>query len=211
MPSDILRIGMASLHGAALMFGLIVPIGPQNLYVFQAGATGSLSQGVAVACAAAACNALLIAAGMEGFSGTLVALPGLRPAITVFAIVLLGYLGWDRWRLAERSESDTRTTRLRRSNSHSIGFICTVSLINPYAILDIVAVGGGASTYSGLPRLGFALACAFVSLSWFLGLVVLGRCVAHLPLAARRIGRFSAVSLWVCALILAVSIGFRVP
>jgi L-lysine exporter family protein LysE/ArgO len=196
---------VAALHGAILALSLILPIGPQNLFVFSQGASGTLPRAIAVACAAAVCDGLHILGGVLGFSAPLLALPGVTPLLMGGGVAFLTYLGFVNWRAAPAvlpAAGDGRP-----SSDASLGrcvlFACTVSLLNPHAILDTVAVIGGSSlSYSGLPRVSFTVACMGVSWLWFIGLVAMGRLVATIPLAARSVNKVSAVSLWVCALIL---------
>lgn len=66
------------------------------------------------------------------------------------------------------------------SAGRQIAFATSVSLLNPHALLDTVAVIGTSSLqYEGVERIYFALTAAAVSWIWFLGLAGAGRVIGR--------------------------------
>lgn len=78
-----------------------------------------------------------------------------------------------------------------------ITFAASVSLLNPHALLDTVAVIGTSSLqYKGMERVCFALTTAAVSWVWFLGLAGAGRLVGsndHTGRVRHALNRLSAL------------------
>jgi L-lysine exporter family protein LysE/ArgO len=66
------------------------------------------------------------------------------------------------------------------SAGRQIAFAASVSLLNPHALLDTVAVIGTSSLqYEGVERLYFATTTMAVSWVWFLGLAAAGSVVGN--------------------------------
>ncbi|WP_326549485.1 LysE family transporter [Micromonospora sp. NBC_01813] len=81
------------LGGLLLGLGLIMPIGPQNVFVVNQGLAVGLPRALWAVLAAGCCDTLLIVAGVAGVSGLIATVPGVRPALLVFGAVFLSYLG----------------------------------------------------------------------------------------------------------------------
>lgn len=194
----------AVLHGLILAFGLILPLGVQNTFVFTQGAlhrhwVGALPSVLI----ASICDTLLITAAVSGLSVVVLAAPWVKGVLSWAGVAFLLYMGWATWRTEPAAESAAEEWPARRQAV----FAASVSLLNPHAILDTVGVIGTSSlAYSGAPRVGFALACVVVSWLWFVGLALAGHLLglAAGGVALRRwLNRASAVIMWGVAIQLA--------
>ena len=188
----------AFLHGVVLAFGLIIPLGPQNVFVFSQGATQPrLRDALPVVAAAGVADTILILLGVVGVSAAVVAVPALKLALVALGVCFLLYAGWASWRSsAEEGEEAAAPLALRERVMLGLAF----SLLNPHAILDTVGVLGPSSlVYAGSARVAFVAACVGVSWPWFLGLALAGRLVESATGMRRMLARVSAVAMWAAA------------
>jgi L-lysine exporter family protein LysE/ArgO len=192
----------AFIHGYLLSFGLILPLGPQNVFVFSQGALQpQLRQALPVIIAAAICDTLLIAIAVLGVSTVVLTVPWIKVGLGVVGVAFLLYLGWLTWR------SDGRTTIDQAAHSwprnRQIVFAISVSLLNPHAILDTIGVIGTSSlAYLDAERWAFTLACVLNSWLWFAGLAAVGRAAGSLEVVRQWLNRASAVIMWLSAIYL---------
>lgn len=193
------------LHGFFLALGLVLPIGPQNMYVLQQGATQlSWRRTVPVVTAAACCDTAMIVCAVTGTSLLFLSAHWLQSFFCIVGVVFLLYSGWKQWnlRLGEVLP-ETATAAIQR-----IGTTLAVSILNPHAILDSVAVLGPSSlSYSGVQRWFFAVGCIVNSWIWFASLAFAGgRMRTHIisPRRQRLVGRIAAFLLWSSAIYLVV-------
>lgn len=191
----------ASLHGLLLAFGLILPLGAQNTFILTQGALHRRPQGALPAVVTAAlCDTLLITLAISGLSLVILTIPLFKVGLSWIGLLFLLYMGWATWRTKPEAEEAGAE---RWSARRQITFAASVSLLNPHAILDTVAVIGTSSLqYSGSPRLAFALTCILISWLWFLTLALVGYLmgVAASGVNLRRwLNRLSAVIMWVVA------------
>ncbi len=194
------------LHGFLLALGLILPLGPQNTFVFTQGARQpSLSGALPAVLTAALCDTFLIILAVGGVSLAVIELPWLRTVLLCAGIVFLAVMGGLLWRSSmtanRRSSLETNGGQEIWTSRRQIIFAASVSLGNPHAILDTVGVIGTASLgYSGSLLFLFAASCIVVSWGWFFMLSVLGRIFSRLPGTGALIERASALIMWICAL-----------
>ncbi len=192
----------AFIHGYLLSFGLILPLGPQNVFVFSQGATQpKLRRAWPVAIAAAICDTLLIAIAVLGVSTVVLTVPWIKIGLGVFGVGFLLYIGWLTWR------SDGGTTIDQAAHlwplKRQIVFAVSVSLLNPHAILDTIGVIGTSSlAYLDAERLAFTLACVLNSWLWFFALAVAGRSLGSFDVVRTWLNRASAVIMWLSAIYL---------
>ncbi|HYF78825.1 MAG TPA: LysE/ArgO family amino acid transporter [Symbiobacteriaceae bacterium] len=197
----------AVVHGFLLAFGLILPLGVQNTFVFTQGALHRRWAGALPSVlTAAACDTLLITLAVSGLSLVVLAVPWFQSALSWVGVAFLLYMGWATWRTEPATENAAEEWPARRQ----ITFAASVSLLNPHAILDTVAViGTNSLSYTGAPRLGFALACIGVSWLWFLGLATAGYLlgISAGGLSLRRwLNRISALIMWGVAVQLVLTV-----
>lgn len=160
-------------HGILLAFGLILPLGAQNVFVFNQGANQKkFRKCLPVIITAGFCDTFLIIIAVLGVSLILMSIPMLQLIIYVIGFIFLMYMTWSLW-----IEKPANIEKIKPMNSKKqILFALSVSLLNPHAIMDTVGViGTSASVYQGYEKLAFSLSTILVSWLWFIFLAVLGR------------------------------------
>lgn len=162
----------AIIHGIILAFGLILPLGVQNVFVFSQGATQpKLIRALPAAVTAALCDTFLILLAIFGLSTIVLQFEWLRLGLMIAGILFLLYMGYVIW----RSKPTTNETNKALPIRQQIIFALSVSLLNPHALLDTVGViGTSALKYVGTEQVIFTIACITVSWIWFFGLTFAG-------------------------------------
>lgn len=189
-------------HGVILAFGLILPLGVQNIFVFTQGVMQpSLVRALPAALTAAICDTVLIVLAVFGLSLIVMEFEGLRLMLLCGGVLFLFYMGRVMWK-SNASELEGKAMPVKKQ----IAFALSVSLLNPHALLDTIGViGTSAMLYSGTAQLYFMLACIVVSWIWFFGLVGIGAMVKKLKLPKAvfiTLNKLSALFIWVTALYL---------
>ena len=190
------------LHGLILAFGLILPLGVQNVFIFNQGATQkSLIRVLPAVLTAGISDTLLISLAVTGVSLLVFSFNLFKNMLFVVGFFFLLYMGWTMWR-SKTIGNQQQTDGL--SPKQQITFAASVSLLNPHAILDTIGVIGTSSlTYSGLDKWVFALTCILVSWIWFVGLAILGRQIGKIDTKGQfllRLNKISAIVIWGMAL-----------
>ena len=190
----------AFLHGYLLSFGLILPLGPQNVFVFSQGATQpQLRRAMPVVLTASLADTALILISVLGVSAVVLTIPWVKLVLGVIGVCFLLTIGWVTWRSPVHEADATRLAHqwpLRRQ----IIFALSVSLLNPHAILDTVGVIGTSSlAYLGLERIAFTAACVLNSWVWFFMLAVAGRWLGTIGSVRFWLNRVSAIIIWLSA------------
>lgn len=165
----------AVIHGFLLAIGLILPLGAQNVFVFNQGANQSkLIKAFPAVITAGVCDSILISLAVIGVSLVLMSLPLLQIVIYIIGLIFLLYMAWTLWNEAPdpiKQEGGLSTTK-------QISFALSISLLNPHAIMDTIGViGTSASAYEGNNKFAFTLTCIFVSWIWFIFLALVGKSV----------------------------------
>lgn len=191
------------LHGVFLAFGLILPLGVQNIFVFTQGATHKkFTNALPAIVTAAICDTFLISLAVTGISLIVFNFIWLKTIIFIIGFVFLIYMGWIMWR--DSSQVIKQEDLNQFSPKKQITFATSVSLLNPHAIMDTIGVIGTSSlTYSGPDKWLFALACIAISWLWFLALAITGRKIGQLDTNGkylRYINQFSAIIIWIMAI-----------
>lgn len=82
-------------------------------------------------------------------------------------------------------------------------FALSVSLLNPHALLDTIAViGTSALTFTGYAKYFYTIACILVSFCWFFGLAVAGHMLHKFDGSGRWlkiVNKLSALIIWTVA------------
>jgi len=195
------------LHGIILAFGLILPLGVQNVFVFSQGATQpKLLQALPATITAALCDTLLIVLAIFGLSVIVLQFEWLRISLMVVGILFLFYMGYAIW----RSEPKAKETGKALSIRQQIVFALSVSLLNPHAILDIVGViGTSALKYVGTEQFLFTISCILVSWIWFFGLTIAGVAMKRLDGKGALMNIFnkcSSIFIWGTAIYIAIGL-----
>ncbi len=199
---------IAIRDGFLLAFGLILPLGVQNTFILTQGALHRRWAGALPAVITAAiCDTLLVTLAVAGVSMVVLTVPWLKGALSWVGVVFLAYMGWLTWRTKpEESAAGGESWPMRRQ----ITFAASVSLLNPHAILDTVAVIGSNSLhYTGTPKLGYTLAVIGVSWLWFFGLATAGFLLGTAASGAHLrqwLNKISAVIMWYVGLQFLLSI-----
>ncbi len=194
----------AFLHGIILAFGLILPLGVQNVFVFSQGATQpNLLRALPASVTAAICDTLLILLAVFGLSLIVLQFEWLRITLMAIGIVFLLYMGYSIWRSNPANTENSEALPIKKQ----ILFALSVSLLNPHAILDTIGVIGiSALKYSGAEQMMFTIACVFISWLWFFGLTLTGASFKKLDGSGKLMRVFnkcSAVFIWATACYLA--------
>jgi len=129
----------AFFHGMILAFGLILPLGVQNVFVFSQGATQPhLVRAFPASITAAICDTLLILLAVFGLSIIVLQFVWLRVALMTVGILFLLYMGYTIWRSAPATTDNNAALPVKKQ----MLFALSVSLLNPHAILDTIGVIG---------------------------------------------------------------------
>ncbi|MEG0553813.1 MAG: LysE/ArgO family amino acid transporter [Carnobacterium sp.] len=191
----------AVVHGILLAFGLILPLGVQNVFIFTQGATQpNIFKALPATITAALCDTLLILLAVFGLSAIVLQFEWLRTGLMVVGILFLLYMGYSIW----KSKPSTVKTGQSMTVKKQVLFAMSVSLLNPHAILDTIGViGTSALRYVNTEQLLFTVACITVSWCWFLGLTVVGATFKKMDGSGAIMDVFnkcSAVFIWCTAL-----------
>jgi L-lysine exporter family protein LysE/ArgO len=173
------------IHGFLLALGLILPLGAQNVFVFNQGANHkSLIKAAPVIITAGLCDTLLISLAVLGVSVVLVSFPILQLIVYIVGLIFLLYMAWSLWHEAPASLEHFAPL----SSKKQIGFALSVSLLNPHAIMDTIGViGTNAALYSHGDKVLFSFATIAVSWLWFIFLAVTGKMLGSIDKTGKYI------------------------
>lgn len=91
------------LHGMILAFGLILPLGVQNIFLFNQGATHTRFIGALPAIITASiCDSLLIYLSVAGVSVLVFTFEWVKAMLFVVGFFFLVYMGWAMWKSADK-------------------------------------------------------------------------------------------------------------
>jgi L-lysine exporter family protein LysE/ArgO len=198
----------AAIHGFILAFGLILPLGVQNVFIFNQGAMQPRWIYVLpVVLTASICDSLLISLAVFGVSAVVLGVAWIKVTLLLVGIFFLIYMGYTTWKSKPTSEETTVQTFTYRKQ---IVFAASVSLLNPHAIMDTIGVIGTSSlSYTGTEKITFMVVCILVSWLWFFGLSIVGRLIGKMDQTGRFIlllNKVSAVIMWGTAIYLMFSL-----
>ncbi|MGG0717485.1 LysE/ArgO family amino acid transporter [Robertmurraya massiliosenegalensis] len=198
----------ALIHGMLLAFGLILPLGIQNVFIFNQGATHKkLIQASPAILTAGICDAILILLAVQGVSLVVLNFEWLKVALFLIGFFFLIYMGFVMWK---RSPEQKSGEQKQFSAKRQMTFAASVSLLNPHAIMDTIGVIGTSSVaYTGEDKWFFTIACITVSFVWFIFLAILGRKIGQLDRNGKllkRVNQLSALIIWGMAIYLGYQI-----
>ncbi|PKR83756.1 LysE/ArgO family amino acid transporter [Heyndrickxia camelliae] len=198
----------AIIHGVLLAFGLILPLGVQNVFVFNQGASQkTLVRTLPVILTASLCDTLLISAAVLGVSVVVLTFGWLKITIFTVGFLFLLYMGWVIWRSEGTVEQNNQG---RLSAKQQIAYAASVSLLNPHAILDTIGVIGTNSLhYHGIDKWAFTIATIFVSWIWFSGLAIAGKLLQRLDQTGKTLtilNKISALIIWGVAIYMGIEL-----
>ncbi|GAB3070455.1 LysE/ArgO family amino acid transporter [Salinicoccus sesuvii] len=193
----------AIIHGFILALGLILPLGAQNVFIFNQGANHqSFKHTLPVVITAGFCDTLLITIAVLGVSIILLSFPMLQVVLFTIGLAFLLYMSWSLW----RERPDNIESHRTMGPLKQISFAFSVSILNPHAIMDIIGViGTSATAYDGIDKLAFTLTTIAVSWIWFIGLAITGKLVGKIDTSGRLIillNKISSIIILVVAVII---------
>ena len=202
----------AFLHGIILAFGLIMPLGVQNIFIFnQGGSQRHFLHAMPTVITATVCDAILITCAVMGVSVVILNLAWLKSALYAVGFCFLIYMGFVVW--FRRPNHSVYAGQKPLSAKRQIMFSLSVSLLNPHALLDTIAIiGTNSLQFVGMAKFIFTFACIIVSGLWFFSLSVAGHFLQKLDKSGRwqhRMNRFSAIILWGMGLYLAQQLFYQ--
>lgn len=192
----------AFIHGFILAFGLILPLGVQNVFIFNQGALQPRYRNVLPAVITAAlCDTLLISVSVLGVS---LLIPGsfwFKVILVGGGIIFLVYMGWTTWNSKPNNEKGSIAKEF--SIKKQILFAASVSLLNPHAIMDTVGVIGTSSIrYEGEEKIIFTVTAILVSWIWFFAISYIGRITGKIDKSGKVLlilNKISALVMWAAA------------
>ncbi|HDB5525419.1 TPA: amino acid transporter [Staphylococcus aureus] len=197
----------AIIHGFILAIGLILPLGAQNVFIFNQGANQPKYRYVLPAIIAAGLSdSLLIIIAVVGVSIIIMSLPVLQAIIYIVGLIFLMYMAWTIWHDKPSTDGEAQIM----SPMKQVSFALSVSLLNPHAILDTIGViGSSAALYSGSNKIAFTIAftiaCISVSWLWFFLLAILGEMVGSIDKTGKLltiINKLSSIIIIIVALMI---------
>ncbi|EJS01952.1 LysE/ArgO family amino acid transporter [Bacillus mycoides] len=192
----------AIIHGIILAFGLIIPLGVQNVFVFNQGASQpNIWRAAPVVLTASICDTLLILIAVQGVSLVLLTFSWLTTTLYMIGFFFLMYMGWVIWR--NDSSNDVKQEKSMPLKNQII-FAASVSLLNPHAILDTIGViGTNSIQYIGSEKWAFTFATIIVSWIWFISLAFAGKFLKGFDSTGKTIivlNKISGLLIWGVAL-----------
>ncbi|EJQ62758.1 MULTISPECIES: LysE/ArgO family amino acid transporter [Bacillus] len=192
----------AIIHGIILAFGLIIPLGVQNVFVFNQGASQpNIWRAAPVVLTASICDTLLILIAVQGVSLVLLTFSWLTTTLYMIGFFFLMYMGWVIWR--SDSSNDVKQEKSMPLKNQII-FAASVSLLNPHAILDTIGViGTNSIQYIGSEKWAFTFATIIVSWIWFISLAFAGKFLKGFDSTGKTIivlNKISGLLIWGVAL-----------
>lgn len=188
----------AFFYGVILAFGLIIPLGVQNIFIFNQGATQHhFLHALPSVLTAFVCDSALIIMAVLGVSVIVLTMPLLKFFIFLIGFFFLMYMGWVTWNSKPKKLQEGHKPL---SAKRQISFAASVSLLNPHALIDTIGVIGTSSlNFAGYDRGMFTLGCIIISLCWFFGLSVAGHFLHKLDKSGgwlNRVNKLSALIIW---------------
>ena len=159
----------SALEGFALSIGLILALGPQNVFVMRQGLMRSHVFAVCLACSVF--DAVLITAGVLGMGSILSRIEGAEFIIAVGASIFLVSYGLLRIKSAMNPLGMTTEGDGENELAPTIAAAAAFTFLNPHVYVDtLLLIGGTSSRYAGDERLAFGIGAATASFVFFFSL-----------------------------------------
>ncbi|WP_446470737.1 arginine exporter ArgO [Xenorhabdus stockiae] len=190
------------IQGFFLSAAMIIPLGPQNVFVMQQGSKKQFHLMSAALCAIS--DIILIMAGIFGGSALLGQSTFLLQAVTWGGVAFLLWYGWGAFRVA-LSANFTLSNKdaVVQSRWRIIVTLFAVTWLNPHVYLDtfivLGSIGGGLSAEL---RPWFTIGAVTASISWFFALAILAAWfspILNQPRSQRIINLFVGCVMWYIA------------
>ena len=194
------------LQGFALSAAMILPLGPQNVFVMNQGIRRQYHLMIASLCALS--DIVLILGGIFGGSALLSSSPLLLALVTWGGVGFLLWYGWGAFCTAFSQRLELATAEeMKHSRWRLVVTMLAVTWLNPHVYLDtFVVLGSLGSQLAPDIRSWFALGAVSASVIWFFGLALLASWLApwlQTQTAQRIINVLVGVVMWAIALQLA--------
>ena len=159
----------SALEGFALSIGLILALGPQNVFVMRQGLMRSHVFAVCLACSVF--DALLITAGVLGVGSILAGIEGAEFMIAIGASIFLISYGLLRIKSAISPVGMSTEGEGESDLAPTIVAAAAFTFLNPHVNVDtLLLIGGTSSRYLGDDRLAFGIGAATASFVFFFSL-----------------------------------------
>ena len=159
----------SAIEGFALSIGLILALGPQNVFVLRQGLLQSHVFAVCLVCSLA--DASLIAIGVLGMGSVLSGIEGAEFWIAGAAAVFLTGYGLMRIRSAMNPVGMSTEGEGESEMVPTIGAALAFTFLNPHVYVDtLLLIGGASSRFLGNERLAFGIGAATASFVFFFSL-----------------------------------------
>ena len=164
-----MAVASAAVEGFALSLGLILALGPQNVFVMRQGLMKSHVFAVCLACSLF--DAALITAGVLGMGSFLSGIEGAEKTIAVGATLFLVGYGLLRIKSAMNPEGMSTEGEGEADLKATIGAAAAFTFLNPHVYVDtLLLIGGTSSRYLGDERIVFGIGAATASFVFFFSL-----------------------------------------
>ncbi len=200
---------MLSTYFQGLLLGaaMILPLGPQNVFVLQQGSRKQYHLMSAFLCTLS--DVLLITAGVFGGSALLSQSVWLMALVTWGGVAFLLWYGWGALRAVFTADTAlTMQEQVVRSRWRVIMTLVAVTWLNPHVYLDTFVVLGSIGGQLGSDmRIWFTARAVCASILWFFGLALLAAWfspVLQKPVSQRIINLFVGSVMWYIAIQLAL-------
>lgn len=194
------------LQGLALEAAMILPLGPQNVFVMNQGIRRQYHLMIASLCALS--DSLLICAAIFGGSALLSRSPLLLALVTWGGVAFLIWYGWAAFRTAFSKHLVLAVAQeMKQSRWRIVATMLLVTWLNPHVYLDtFVVLGSLGGQLAPDIRSWFAFGAISASVIWFFALALLASWLApklQTQRAQRIINLLVGLVMWLIALQLA--------
>lgn len=191
----------AFIKGVLLAFGLVIPLGPQNAFIFNQSTLQtkyrSVLPVVIVSALCDACLILLAVLGLDIFLGNF----QMQLILSLVGASFLSFLGYKMWKASQYTLASACYNQM--SIMKQVAFTLSVSLFNPHAIMDVFLVIGTVSLcYVGIEKHMFTAACILTDIMWFICLSLAGFYIKKLrngQSITMLFNKISAIIMWYIA------------
>lgn len=199
-----MSVNSAVAHGIILALGLIMPLGIQNIFIFNQGASHRhFWKAMPSVVTAGICDMVMIVLAVFGVSLLILEIAWLKLVIFSVGFVFLMTMGWFSWRASHENMS---LEKHAYSYKKQIIVGISVSILNPHALIDTaLVIGTSALHYEGIERVAYTFGCIVATWFWFLGLCYAGYQLQKLESASlwlSRMNKLGALFMWGVALYL---------
>ena len=159
---------LAAVAGLLTGAGLIIAIGPQNVFILRQGVARAHVVPVVVVCAIS--DVVLIVAGVAGLGALVAAHPSVVTVAKILGggyVIVLGLMAARRCLRSSEAIVANAGEAATLSRWAAIGMTLALTWLNPHVYLDTVLTMGAIANSHGNARWAFAIGACLASLVWF--------------------------------------------